>query len=188
MPSSARSPHGDREPAWRGHDENTSYGVQPKISEGGTHSHMPLALQGRFVCECCPKKPKNFDTEKELRLHESEKQYTCAYCPNRFKSKTEAERHQNSLHLRKHSWSCAALSGIEAAFHRSASSAVNDVCGYCGIEFANPPQWEHRSNHLTSIHKFGECNQAKKFFRVSRYHTRGDECLHLVRQITSANT
>lgn len=103
------------------------------------------------------------------RLHENEKQYTCAYCSNRFKNKNEAERHQNSLHLRRNSWSCAALSGIEAAFHSSSSANRSDVCGYCGQEFSNPPQWDVRAEHLNHVHKFGECNQAKKFFRADHF-------------------
>lgn len=104
-----------------------------------------------------------------LRLHESEKQYSCAYCPNRFKNKNEAERHQNSLHLRRHSWSCAALAGPEAAFHPSMTGNGADVCGYCGEEFANPPRWESRAEHLNHVHKFGECNKAKKFFRADHF-------------------
>ncbi|RMY34476.1 hypothetical protein D0864_16711, partial [Hortaea werneckii] len=134
-------------------------------SRRASASHM----QGVYICECCPKKPKKFETEEELRLHESEKQYTCAYCPNRFKNKNEAERHQNSLHLRRHSWSCAALTGIEAAFHRSSAASNTDTCGYCGEEFPNPPQWAVRADHLNRVHKFGECNQAKKFFRADHF-------------------
>ncbi|KAK0249323.1 hypothetical protein B0A54_01221 [Friedmanniomyces endolithicus] len=135
-----------------------------------THSqHGSLSrLQGVLICECCPKKPRKFDTSDELRLHESEKQYTCAYCPNRFKNKNEAERHQNSLHLRKHSWSCATLSGPQAAFHQTGANSA-DVCGYCGDEFSNPPQWDLRAEHLNHVHKFGECNQAKKFFRADHF-------------------
>ncbi|KAK0919044.1 hypothetical protein LTR91_000889 [Friedmanniomyces endolithicus] len=133
-------------------------------SQHGSLSH----LQGVLICECCPKKPRKFDTSDELRLHESEKQYTCAYCPNRFKNKNEAERHQNSLHLRKHSWSCAALSGPQAAFHQTSVNSA-DVCGYCGDEFSNPPQWDLRAEHLNHVHKFGECNQAKKFFRADHF-------------------
>ncbi|KAI7662816.1 hypothetical protein KC318_g8666 [Hortaea werneckii] len=134
-------------------------------SRRASASHM----QGVYICECCPKKPKKFETEEELRMHESEKQYTCAYCPNRFKNKNEAERHQNSLHLRRHSWSCAALTGIEAAFHRSSAASNTDTCGYCGEEFPNPPQWTIRADHLNRVHKFGECNQAKKFFRADHF-------------------
>src|SRR2546423_1234545 len=102
-----------------------------------------------------------------------EKQYECQYCKNRFKNKNEAERHQNSLHLRRHSWSCAALNGVyEAAFHASLSHPNDaDVCGYCGEEFtSNPkPNWDLRIEHLTAVHKFGECNQAKKFFRADHF-------------------
>ncbi|KAF2770148.1 hypothetical protein EJ03DRAFT_343008 [Teratosphaeria nubilosa] len=135
------------------------------------HSRQSSLAQphGSHVCECCPKKPKQFESEEELRLHESEKQYTCAYCPNRFKNKNEAERHQNSLHLRRHSWSCAALAGVEAAFHTSPNGNGTDVCGYCGEEFSNPPQWDIRAEHLNQKHKFGECNLAKKFFRADHF-------------------
>ncbi|KIW05110.1 uncharacterized protein PV09_03666 [Verruconis gallopava] len=132
---------------------------KPKAWEGYPH-----------VCECCPKKPKKFDTAEELRMHELEKRYQCVYCPNRFKNKNEAERHQNSLHLRKHAWSCAALSGVPAAFHAShIHPTTYDVCGYCGEEFPNPPNWDVRAEHLCQQHKFGECNQAKKFFRADHF-------------------
>jgi hypothetical protein len=106
-----------------------------------------------------------------------EKQYKCTFCHNRFKNKNEAERHQNSLHLRHHSWSCAAMSGYEAAFHpstapisQSANGPTADACGYCGEEFTNfPPSWEARTDHLNTVHKFGECNQSKKFFRADHF-------------------
>jgi len=130
-----------------------------------------------------------------------EKQYICQYCHNRFKNKNEAERHQNSLHLRRHSWSCAALTSFEAAFHSTPSnnmtaslrgntinpysphntthevnpfpgllhSTPTDTCGYCGQEFANPPNWDERVDHLNHVHKFGECNQSKKFFRADHF-------------------
>lgn len=106
-----------------------------------------------------------------------EKQYKCAFCHNCFKNKDEAERHQNSLHLRRHSWSCAAISGFEAAFHPSTSPTSQtpggpsgDACGYCGEEFPNfPLDWEARIEHLTNVHKFGECNQTKKFFRADHF-------------------
>lgn len=99
-----------------------------------------------------------------------EKQYQCQYCPNRFKNKNEAERHQNSLHLRRHSWSCAALAGPHAAFHPStAHPATADVCGYCGEEFPNPANWDARTEHLCQVHKYGECNQAKKFYRADHF-------------------
>ncbi|KAI9871214.1 MAG: hypothetical protein M1830_003193 [Pleopsidium flavum] len=140
---------------------------------GDATKHSASKLQGVFICECCPKKPKKFDSLDELHVHEMEKQYTCQYCHNRFKNKNEAERHQNSLHLRRHSWSCANLPGVEAAFHSSTSptSPNTDVCGYCGDEFPNAPtpDWSRRVEHLTTVHKFGECNQAKKFFRADHF-------------------
>ncbi|EER26099.1 C2H2 type zinc finger containing protein [Coccidioides posadasii C735 delta SOWgp] len=131
-----------------------------------------------YICECCPKKPKKLESLEELRAHEMEKQYTCQFCNKRFKNKNEAERHQNSLHLRRHSWSCAALSNPESAFHPSASPTCqtpngpsHDTCGYCGVEFTNfpKPEWDRRMEHLINIHKFGECNQAKKFYRADHF-------------------
>ncbi|KAF2184296.1 hypothetical protein K469DRAFT_579571 [Zopfia rhizophila CBS 207.26] len=159
------------------HQRGLSENEQPQIRKMSTdsvlHSRQNSVsgrLPGAYICECCPKKPKKFDSEEELRIHELEKQYTCQYCPNRFKNKNEAERHQNSLHLRRHSWSCAALAGVRAAFHPSPThSAAADVCGYCGEEFPNPANWEARSEHLNHVHKFGECNQAKKFFRADHF-------------------
>ncbi|KAI9793499.1 MAG: hypothetical protein M1816_007931 [Peltula sp. TS41687] len=118
--------------------------------------HTVPKLQGVHICDCCPKKPKRFDTAEGLR----------------FKNKNEAERHQNSLHLRRHSWSCAALLSYEAAFHQSPfknSPGGSDVCGYCGQEFSLPANWMVRIEHLNNVHKFGECNQAKKFFRADHF-------------------
>lgn len=148
------------------------------------HNTSPK-MQGIYMCECCPKKPKKFDSQEELNAHEQEKQYECAYCRNRFKNKNEAERHQNSLHLRRHSWSCAALSGYAAAFHNSPNRPNEaDTCGYCGEDFprsgiaspslSGPPvateqDWDIRIGHLQEMHKFGECNHAKKFFRADHF-------------------
>jgi hypothetical protein len=106
-----------------------------------------------------------------------EKPFKCTFCYSRFKKKNEAERHKKSLHLRRHSWSCAAISGREAAFHLSTSpksqtpnGPSGDACGYCGKEFSNfPCDWNARIEHLTIVHKFGECNQTKKFFRVDHF-------------------
>ncbi|KAH7125346.1 hypothetical protein B0J11DRAFT_434070 [Dendryphion nanum] len=158
----------------RGPSEHEQHLQIRKMSTDSILQSRPISnsnrIPGAYICECCPKKPKKFDSEDELRIHELEKQYTCQYCPNRFKNKNEAERHQNSLHLRRHSWSCAALAGPHAAFHPSPShSAAADVCGYCGEEFPNPPNWDVRSEHLNHVHKFGECNQAKKFFRADHF-------------------
>ncbi|KAF2672651.1 hypothetical protein BT63DRAFT_450673 [Microthyrium microscopicum] len=131
---------------------------------------LSMNAAGLYACECCLKKPRRFRTLDELRQHESEKQYQCQYCSNRFKNKNEAERHQNSLHLRKYSWSCAALSNPRQAFHQNPARAeISDVCGYCGKEFQNPSDWHARNEHLVTEHKFGECNQHKKFFRADHF-------------------
>jgi hypothetical protein len=31
------------------------------------HSNLSVKLKGPYMCECCPKKPKKFETEDELR-------------------------------------------------------------------------------------------------------------------------
>ncbi|KAK4151728.1 hypothetical protein C8A00DRAFT_45129 [Chaetomidium leptoderma] len=146
-----------------------------------SHSSLAAKLKGPHMCECCPKKPKKFETEEELRAHEAEKQYGCSFCGNRFKNKNEAERHQNSLHVRRHSWSCSALTAYERAFHDStAKPGEADVCGYCGEEFPRSGQsqgaacvseqdWEDRIRHLQDMHKFRECNSSKKFYRADHF-------------------
>lgn len=115
--------------------------------------------------------------------HEAEKQYECSFCGNRFKNKNEAERHQNSLHVRRHSWSCSALliSGYDRAFHDSTNRPGEaDTCGYCGEEFArsgglgrarHPTEhdWDERLRHLQEVHKFRECNSSKKFYRADHF-------------------
>jgi len=175
-----------------------------KLSESlGTKHDSPPKIHDVYMCECCPKKPKKFDSQEELKYifrpnicvnadlpasaHEQEKQYECAYCRNRFKNKNEAERHQNSLHLRRLSWSCAALSGYAAAFHNSPNRPNEaDTCGYCGeyfprsgisspsisgplIAITTEQDWEIRIGHLQEMHKFGECNHEKKFFRADHF-------------------
>ncbi|KAL2801482.1 hypothetical protein BJX66DRAFT_12850 [Aspergillus keveii] len=159
--------------------ESSSGSHSRKMSfQTGMNAPKPAApkLGGLYICDCCPKKPKKFDSPEELRAHAMEKQYSCLYCNNRFKNKNEAERHQNSLHLRRHSWSCAALPSYQLAFHPSPSAqtgpgASHDSCGYCGEEFPNFPQpdWDQRFEHLTTVHKFGECNNSKKFFRADHF-------------------
>ncbi|KAI0025231.1 hypothetical protein F4780DRAFT_420830 [Xylariomycetidae sp. FL0641] len=138
---------------------------------------------GFFMCECCPKKPKKFETAEELSAHEAEKQYECSFCGNRFKNKNEAERHQNSLHVRRHSWSCSALliAGFDRAFHDSSNRPGEaDTCGYCGEDFTRSggtgrsrqvtdQDWDERLRHLQEVHKFRECNSSKKFYRADHF-------------------
>jgi hypothetical protein len=106
-----------------------------------------------------------------------EKQHKCTFCEKRFKTKNEVERHQSSIHVRRHSWSCGTILGYEAAFHPWTSSTsqtstgpTGDACGYCGEEFSNfPCDWNARLEHLTNIHKFDGCDQTKKFFRADHF-------------------
>jgi hypothetical protein len=109
-----------------------------------------------------------------LRTHMLKKSYKCAFCDNRFGNKNEATRHQKSLHLRRQSWFCVAISGYEAAFalltSQTSNKPLNDTCDYCGEEFSNfPRDLNARMEHVTNIHKFGECNQTKKFFRADHF-------------------
>ncbi|KAK0382934.1 hypothetical protein NLU13_8850 [Sarocladium strictum] len=167
----------------------TASGASPRKVAEVQKSGGPK-IQGFYMCDCCPKKPKKFETAEELQAHEAEKQYECNYCGNRFKNKNEAERHQNSLHVRRHSWSCSALSGYDRAFHDSPNRPGEaDTCGYCGQDFprsgvgpgngalnggampryATEKDIEERNQHLQGVHKFRECNSSKKFFRADHF-------------------
>lgn len=106
------------------------------------------------------------------------KPYSCPNCNHRFNYKNEAERHQNSLHQRQYSWSCATLMTFQAVFDASISPSYqtkdgpsHDIYGYCGEEFPNFPQadWNRRFEHLTTIHNFGEYNTTKKFYCADHF-------------------
>ncbi|EWZ78357.1 hypothetical protein FOXG_12463 [Fusarium oxysporum f. sp. lycopersici 4287] len=122
--------------------------------------------------------------------HEAKKPHQCPSCGNRFKNQNEAERHQKSLHKRRHSWSCSTLSGYDRAFHDSANRPGEaDICGYCGGEFprsgrvpntgvatggdaprhATDQDWQERIKHLQEVHKFRECRSSSKFFRADHF-------------------
>lgn len=102
-----------------------------------------------------------------------EKQYSCQFCNNRFKTKNQAQLHENSLHLRRYSWSCAAIPSYKSAFYTATllDGSLRDTCGFCGDEFPNRPlpDWDRRIDHLTNVHNFGKCNQAKKFYRADHF-------------------
>ncbi|KAH6959688.1 hypothetical protein BKA56DRAFT_647965 [Ilyonectria sp. MPI-CAGE-AT-0026] len=151
---------------------------------GGIQKSGCPKLQEVFLCDCCPKRPRQFDTAEKLNTHKAKKPYNCSFCRNYFKNKNEAERHVNSLHVRNHSWSCSALSGYDRAFHDSTNRPGEaDTCGYCGVEFprsgggpgASAPRhtserdWDQRIQHLQETHKFRECNSSKKFYRADHF-------------------
>jgi hypothetical protein len=99
-----------------------------------------------------------------------QRSYNCQYCSRHFKNKNELKRHEISQHLRQHWWLCAALGDIHAVFQPPPTHPqALDLCGYCGDEFQNPPDWHARSEHLYKVHRFGECKQARKFFRADHF-------------------
>lgn len=53
----------------RTHSQSTQGGVQRTPTGSASHSRTNSVsqLQSVYICECCPKKPKKFDTEEELR-------------------------------------------------------------------------------------------------------------------------
>ncbi|KAI3534616.1 hypothetical protein CABS01_16489 [Colletotrichum abscissum] len=141
-------------------------------------------FEGFFMCDCCPKKPKKFQSAGDLASHEAEKHHKCSFCESRFKNKNEAERHQNSLHIRQKSWSCLALNAYDRAFHKSINRpGAADFCGYCGEDFPRNgsdsgdsasrritgQEWEERVRHLEEVYKFRECNKSKTFFRADHF-------------------
>ena len=93
------------------------------------------------------------------------------------------------LHLRNYSWSCVALKNdfynliyasksipfpdndLWQSQSSSTSSTAFDICGYCGAQFPNrpAPDWEARGAHLNGVHKYGECNQDKRFFHIDLF-------------------
>ena len=147
-----------------------------------------------FVCNCCPRTPRHFHTADELTyvlpcppmladtssdtptsLHEAEKPHPCTKCKKRFKSPTEAERHINAIHLKADFWSCKALEDPLRAYHQQTyHGMVWDVCGLCGGEFARKdgqaePNRDELVAHVESVHKIGECDRNKKFYRADNF-------------------
>ena len=102
----------------------------------------------------------------------------CSICSEIFINAQEFYEHLDDCGLRVQWWDCSALPSFHSAFHASASSNYqtnaapsHDSCGYCGDEFPNIPQpdWDCRFEHLTTVHKFDECN-AKKFRKAAHFH------------------
>ncbi|KAH6964527.1 hypothetical protein DER45DRAFT_602139 [Fusarium avenaceum] len=82
-------------------------------------SHCQAKSYGLFSCGCRHKMPKKFKM--------------------RFKQKSDLKRHQESLHICPHSWSCSQR------------------------------DWNERIRHLRVIHKFNECDTTKRFFRADHF-------------------
>ncbi|KAL9561287.1 hypothetical protein ACKAV7_014642 [Fusarium commune] len=132
-------------------------------------------MQRFFIWECYPKR---------------QKKYECSACGTGFGNMNEAKRHLNSLHHRRRSWSCSALSGYNCAFYDSPDQpGQTDTCCYCGDEFprsglgpstatlsdksahryVTDDDWDKRTRHLKQVHRFGECNSFKKFYRADHF-------------------
>ncbi|KAI0192339.1 hypothetical protein EV127DRAFT_406866 [Xylaria flabelliformis] len=175
-----------RTPSLHNKSSNESFLEMPgRLNRRRSRSNLVRSRNSQtfFMCECCPKKPKKFDSAEALSAHEREKQYECSYCGNRFKTKNEAERHQNSLHIRRQSWACSELheAGYIHAFRSSLTAAGDStICCYCGAEISEASAgddrnllaegiWDARLRHLKDAHKFGECNTSKKFYRADHF-------------------
>jgi hypothetical protein len=125
-------------------------------------------------------------TEENLSLRQSDS--------GKFKRKRFEEAEDDVALFRRvrikttfHSWSCAALFGFALAFFISPTRPNEaDTCGYCGEDFPRSgislpsrsghqivtqtkQDWRVRIVHLQEIHKFGECNRARKFFRADHF-------------------
>jgi hypothetical protein len=107
-----------------------------------------------------------------VSAHETTNRHQCLFCGSRFKNKNENERHQNSIHIRRYSWSCGAISGYHEAFYISQENPDDtDICGFCGEGFVrcglNLSALAVR--HLEDVHKLRKCEHSKKFYRADHF-------------------
>ncbi|KAI5918232.1 hypothetical protein F4810DRAFT_693162 [Camillea tinctor] len=162
------------------------------------HQKSRPSLSGlNFPCNCCPTRPKMFDSPEARKAHESKRKYKCSYCGHRFKTKNDTERHEKSLHIRRRAWSCSMLLALEFqdSFHDSPEAPGSQIiCNYCGIGISIPKDsidamsispgdqykrmlveylWEDHHKrlieHLQKVHQVGQCNAAKKFYRADHF-------------------
>ncbi|ORY64998.1 uncharacterized protein BCR38DRAFT_341998 [Pseudomassariella vexata] len=131
-----------------------------------------------LLCICCSK-TRRFDTEEKLNEHIAERPYHCTFCDLRFTSRNDARRHKDSIHVRKVSWSCSALSNDLVAFRETHPGRFQ--CGYCGLELelvydgtdgSLQLTEQHISNllqHLKDTHRHRLCPLNKNFFRLDHF-------------------
>jgi hypothetical protein len=100
-------------------------------------------------------------------MHDLGKPYECTFCGRKFDSKNEFERHNNSLHSYRQTWSCAGVLSSSEALARI--SKIISVCLYCGTNFPAYLTDDSLQTHLDRDHRFNECNKAKKFFRIDHF-------------------
>ncbi|KAJ5238516.1 hypothetical protein N7468_003135 [Penicillium chermesinum] len=129
-------------------------------------------LVGLYICDCCPKKPKKFDNPDDL----SNTPANTATTASRTKTKPSATKTPSIS---------AVTPGLAPPSPTSKPPSTAPPpqttklpqdprmtpAGTAGEEFPNFPQpdWDRRFEHLTTVHKFGECNNAKKFFRADHF-------------------
>lgn len=78
--------------------------------------------------------------------------FCCTFCCDKFKSKYDWARHENSLHLNLESWTCAPFGGSVIL-----PSTGRAHCAYCN-------QLDPNSDHLEQ-HNHGNCQQQIRSFR-----------------------
>ena len=115
-------------------------------------------------------------------LHESQKQYECSYCPQRFTSIPQAKLHR-SVHLFRDSWSCPSSGSFQAVFYDIEQGVHN--CGYCGEVFPTlkyisdscmSESWSDRLEHLRTRHSFGYGNDG----HIHAFHEVDEFKAHLI--------
>lgn len=79
----------------------------------------------------------------------------------------------NAIHLKSDYWSCKAFEDPLLAYHvQPYHGGVWDVCGFCGGEFARENEMPDRDKlvaHVESVHRVGECDGNKKFYRADNF-------------------
>jgi hypothetical protein len=113
------------------------------------------------------------------KVHKLERQFKCKYCSPCFKAKNEANRHENSLHIRGETWKCVAINDFtkisqnstERASRPDTQVSLVDICSFCGEDFPSQPSpdWSLRDYHLTSVHKIDGRDKHRSFHRVDHY-------------------
>ena len=107
-----------------------------------------------------------------------EDQLRCKSCDASFRSKADAERHENVWHSRRIVWSCPTIDQIEngilepyfSPVDRRRRSSDNDACPFCNDRFVNIAKsyadhedtWDVRIRHLELDHNFDGCDQPCK--------------------------
>lgn len=75
--------------------------------------------------------------------HAASKKFQCTFCPDRFRTKYDWQRHEKSIHLPSEKWTCSPHGSVDV------DSGTNQVtCTFCGILDPSP---EHIGGHGYTI-------------------------------------